>query len=545
MLRRLTIKNLALFKDIEVEFGPGLNVISGESGAGKTMLLKAIEIVLGGPVDTALIGPYGEEAYIEAAFDDTIPASLTDLIDPDQELTLARRLRRQGTTRALAGGRSCSAAQLAEAGHELLSMTGQHAAQLLVSTSYQRQLLDDSGNLEDQARQLNKLFKSWQELVAEMEAFREKLLDSRRKMEILRADIEAYDQVEPAPDELEQLEQLQRRLSASDQIREALQRTYGLLNEDGGAADRLGQAVGEMTSVVDRDIGLDKLGAELEELEERIREAGRQVRESLDSVAADPAQITEVEERLIALKDLQRRFRGMSFEDIRSRVATARDELTQIENGDDQLRLLEEKSKAAEETYLTAAKALSKERKKASKKLIAATEKQLGDLGMGEAELVIEMASQQPRANGVDKIRFLLKANHSLPPAPLDKGASGGELSRVNLALLLAAYQSGRSYIFDEVDSGIGGRTAHAVADRLGKLAENSQLIVITHLAQIAIRADSSFLISKDTRGEKVVATLQRLADDKERTAEIARLVGAEESDAEEATRMLQTAGKI
>lgn len=542
MLRRLRIENLAVFEELEVEFGAGLNVISGESGAGKTMLVRALELVLGANADPSLIGPAGDEAYVEAAFDDPVPEALRDLVAEGEELTLARRLRKEGPSRSLAGGRSCSAAQLKDAAGELLSLTGQHAARRLVSPAYQLALLDSSGGLEQQAVEVAELFRAWKEAEKAEEELREALLDGQRRLDLLRHEVELYDRLEPREGEVEELEAEQRRLQAADQLREALAGAEAFLIDDGGASDRLDRALAGLSNVADADKRVSDLAAEIESLTEQVREAGRNARELCGEMVGDQERLGEVEERLNSLMDLRRRFRGASISEIAERIEKSRAELGEIEGGDERLSELRDAREAAESSYREAAAKLRKKRRTASAKLSKSVAGNLGDLGLAEAELIVELEEVEPRSSGIDRAQFLLRANKGLEPAPLDSGASGGELSRLNLALLLAAHNQGRSYLFDEVDSGIGGHTAHSVAEKLAALASSSQLLVITHLAQIAVRGDRNFLISKSSTADGTTATLTPLDDQKQRDAEIARLVGASEDSGQLAADLLRDA---
>jgi len=542
MLQRLTIKNLALLQDVTVEFADGLNVISGESGAGKTTLVKAIGLVLGAEADSQLIGPNGEEAYVEAAFTDPVPLCLQHLVDPEQELTLARRLRKQGSSRALAGGRSCSAAQLREAGHQLLALTGQHAAQRLVSSSYQRKLLDQFA-ATDLGTEVEQSYTTWQTAENELSEFRQLLLDGQQRTEIMKADIESYDAVQPLPGELPDLELKHKRLQNADQLREQVHEASQVLIREQGANEQLATASSLLRNLDDPET--DRLLKELDDISERTSDIARDLRGILESADYTPSQLEETEQRLLAIHELQRRFRGASIEEIETRIERSRSEVDQLQSGEERLQMLEKITAQSREAYNKLATQLRVQRTKTAKKLAKATEGYFAALGLKEARLLIDLSPQQPKTSGIDAVSFRLQANKGLSPVPLDKGASGGELARVNLALSLAARVQEQAYLFDEVDNGIGGHTAHSVAEQLVELSESSQLIVITHLAQIAVKANRNILVAKEENGEHDHTYTDLLVLDADgRQQEIARLMGAEAADADTAAKLLESASR-
>jgi DNA repair protein RecN (Recombination protein N) len=264
---------------------------------------------------------------------------------------------------------------------------------------------------------------------------------------------------------------------------------------------------------------------------EVIAEAARSARDLGDSYEGDPARLDEVEQRLSAILDLRRRFQGFDIESILVRTDEAERELAEIEGGDERLATLEAGASHARADYEALAATLSAKRKVAAKRLETATEGHLNDLGLTGAKLVVGLEIESAGVRGNERVRMLLAANRGLEPVPLDKGASGGELSRVNLALLLAASAERGTWIFDEVDAGIGGATAHVVAAKLKALSEHVQVIVVTHLAQIAVVADHHLVVRKDESGDYAATTVFELESKTERETELARLIGADAND--------------
>lgn len=541
MLSRLRIENLGVFAEVEAEFAPGLNVITGETGAGKTMLLEGLRLVAGGKANAKLIGPRSGDAYVEAAFEAEVPEALAELADPGEELLLARRLRREGAARALCNGRGCSGSQLAEAASELLSLTGQHAARRLTSAAYQLSLLDRAAGLDDALAELARRWRAWQEAQRELDELRRALLDRESRLIQLEGEIEAFDGVEPVEGEEEQLAAEQQRLAHVESLAAQARELYeGLYGAEGSAVERVDVLAAGAERAGEHDPQMAELAKMLGEASEVLREAAEQARGLLEGYAADPQRLAEVEERILAIAELRRRFRGLEIEQIRERVEAARAELAELSDSDEALGRLEARVAEAQDAYRELADEISKKRRQAAKRLAGSVEEHLADLALPEARLLIELSEAKPGPRGRDAVSFSLQANPGLAPAPLGKGASGGELSRVNLALLLATATEGGTYFFDEVDAGIGGKTAHALAEKLAELAKDAQVIVITHLAQIAVRAERHLLVEKETSGELTETTLRVLEGEEERQAEIARLIGGDAEHGAAAAEMVR-----
>ena len=544
MLTRLLIENLTVFERVEAELdGMGLVCITGETGAGKTMLLQAMRLIAGAKSESSLIGPAGNEAYVEATFSGLVPKALTELATDGEELILARRLRKEGPARALCNGRGASASQLAEAAGELISLTGQHAARQLVSPAFQLELLDSAGGLGSEVEAIALAYSSHRQAAAELQNLRESMRDRERRFEMLRHEQELYGGLDPQPGESDLLHSERDRLRHAESLAEtAVTLHEGLAVAEGSVIECLDVLEADARRAAEHDKQFLGLADALLDQRERLADVATAARDLRSGYEADPERLLEVEERLAAFAELRRRFGGAELEEIAAQMEDSAAELATLEDADAELARLASIAEEAEAAYEKAAGTLSKKRRKAATELRRAVETHLAELALPEAELEIAIAPAKPSARGSDNVEFLLRANRGLEATPLGKGASGGELSRVNLALALVASEgsSHSCYLFDEVDAGIGGQTAHAVASKLAALAETAQVIVITHLAQIAVQAQSHYVVEKQSAGERTVTELRRLTSDGERQAELARLAGADGASGEEVERLVR-----
>jgi DNA repair protein RecN (Recombination protein N) len=521
MLVSLRLENFALFADTEIEFDPRFSALTGESGAGKSLLVRALGLVLGGPADSALARP-GQDAYIEAQFEAPVPECLAELIDDGDPLVLARRIRSEGPSRAFVSGRSVSASLLAQAGAELLTIIGQHSSREMLTAAKQLDLVDAGHRpavtvVAERYREMS----AARDRVKELQ---EQLAEADRTADYLRADLEAWQAVEPAPGEDRDLEARIQVLDHSQEAIEALNKLALAISGEGQALDLL--APDPVIERIDPDLAL-----EINEQIETLRELGITVRDKAAAIDTDPGALSELSERLAAINELKRRFRGQEIVQIAERIAAAEETLKTADDGEALLAEAQEAQAAAEQRYEQEAAKLSKKRSKAGRELAAAIAANFDSLEL-KAEIEIEVSPASPSPSGSDRVEF--RFDTGLGMAPLDQGASGGELSRINLAILLATGSSG-SFLFDEVDTGISGQAAKAVGQCLSELADSAQVISITHLAPIAARADRNLLVQRsDTEAE--VLTLGA----ESRQEEIARLVGAAGDDRQTATELIE-----
>ena len=535
MLRSLRIENLVLIREAELDFGSGLNVITGETGAGKTILAQAIGLLLGAKGDAAYVGPGGSDAYVEAEFD--LPAglpeeeafeSLLELRPGDEEgVVLARRIGSEGRTRAYAWGRSAAREDVAALGERLLAMSGQFEQRRLARPSYQLAVLDAFCG-EEQLRRRAEARLAWRELAAARkrhEELTQGAAATEARLAELRALVEDTLELEPGyedslRDERERLRHLTELVEGASSAAEALD------PDDGEGAAGLTAAAERSLAPVERLAPeLQKAADELRDAELRLREAASALRSFLSVLEADPRRLEQVEGELDRIAEARRRYRCASYEELLARAAEARAELEALDEGADPAAAAVQALAQAEGRVAELAGALHEARAAAADRFAEAVAAELTGMGMGDGEFRVELRGRDPGASGTDEATFLIRPNAGLPFAPVAETASGGELSRV--ALAIAAVGGGETMVFDEIDAGIGGQTAHGVADTLARLAERAQVVTITHLPQIASRAERHFRVEK-IPGDPTHTRIQELSD-MQRKDEIERMLGGRE----------------
>ena len=536
MLRRLRIENLVLIREAELALGPGLNAITGETGAGKTILAQAIGLLLGARGDAALVGPDGDEAYVEAEldpppgfFDDEETSALAELRPEDEEgLVLARRVFPDGRTRAYAWGRSAAREDVAAAAERLVAMSGQFEQRRLARPAYQLDLLDGFAG-EAQLRRRAALRIAWRELGAARRRHDELTRDAaaaEARLAELRALVEDTEGLEPETEE--RLRAERERLRHVTELAEgAAAAGEALAPEDGEGASGLVALAERALAPLERLAPeLERAGNELRDAELRLRETASELRAFLASLEAEPDRLEQIESELDRIAETRRRFRCASYEELLG----ARGRSAQPSS---------RRSKAAPIPAAAAAKALAEAeakvagladelraaRREAAEPFAAAVAEELRGIGLGDGEFRVELREREPSASGADEVSFLIRPNAGLPFAPVAETASGGELSRI--ALAIAAVGGGETMVFDEIDAGIGGETAHAVGETLRRLAERAQVVTITHLPQIASLADRHFRVEK-VPGDPTHTTIAELGDD-ERRDELRRMLGGEQ----------------
>jgi DNA repair protein RecN (Recombination protein N) len=528
LLRRLRIENLVLIREAELELAPGLNAITGETGAGKTILAQAIGLLLGAKGEAGFVGPDATEAYVEAELD--LPAelleedgleSLAELRPEDEDgLVLARRVYADGRTRAYAWGRSAAREDLAAVGERLIAMSGQFEQRRLARPAYQLDVLDAFCG-DDQLRRRADLRLAWRDLQAARRRL-EAAGDESSRLEELRALADDTEGLEAGAEESLRAER--ERLRHVDELaRAASAAAEALAPDEGDGAAGLAalaeRAVAPLESLAPE---LARAGEELRDATVRLRDTATELRAFLQALEAEPGRLEHVESELERIADLKRRFRAETFEELLARAAGARVELA---GGGDPVEAAERAAAAAQARVGELAGALRDVRRAAVDPFAEAVAAELRELGMGEGEFLAQLREREPSPSGADGVDFLIRPNPGLPFAPVAETASGGELSRV--ALAIAAVAGGTTLIFDEIDAGIGGRTANAVGAALRRLGERAQVLTITHLPQIASLADRHFVVEK-VPGDPTHTTIQALADD-DRRDELERMLGGPE----------------
>jgi DNA repair protein RecN (Recombination protein N) len=537
MLRRLRIENLVLIREAELELAPGLNAITGETGAGKTILAQAIGLLLGARGDAAYVGPGAAEAYVEAEldvppdfFEDDELAPLAELRpDGEEGLVLARRVFGDGRTRAYAWGRSAAREDLAAAGERLLAMSGQYEQRRLARPAYQLDVLDAFAG-DEQARRRAQARVAWRELLAARrrhEQLQQGAAAERARLDELRALAEDADGLDPEH-EHELLAERERLRHLGELAAGAGAAVEALAPDDGeGAASLAAAAERSVAPLESLAPELARAGDELRDAELRLRETASSLRSFLASLEAEPGRIDALEGELARLADLRRRYRAETTEELAARAAQACAELDALAGGLDPAAAAAEALTAAEERVRAVADELREARHAAAGPFAEAVAAELQGIGMGEGEFHVELREHPtgPGTTGSDEVSFRIRPNRGLAFGPVAETASGGELSRV--ALAIAAVAGGETLIFDEIDAGIGGETANAVGRVLQRLAERAQVITITHLPQIAALADRHFRVEK-VPGDPTRTTIAPLGED-ERREELERMLGGQE----------------
>ena len=538
MLRRLRIENLVLIREAELAFGPGVNAVTGETGAGKTILAQAVGLLLGAKGDASYVGPDADEAYVEAELD--LPDGLLDdggfetiaeLRPADEHgLVAARRVFADGRTRAYAWGRAVAREDLAALVESLIAMSGQFEQRRLARPSFQLDVLDAFAG-DEQLRRRAELRRAWRDLLA-----------ARRRHEHLTGSAgeraARHDELRElvirterlGPDTEETLRTERDRLRHVGELAEAAAAAADALSPEAselpGAAELLSRAAAAIDPVADLDPELRAVAVELGETGLRASEASSTLRAYLASLEAEPGRLEHLEDELERISDTKRRFGASSYEELLALAAEADGELAAFDDGDDSVEAASRELLAAEGRLEEIAGLLSDRRAEVAVGFSEAVGEALRGLGMGEGEFRAELAPRELGPAGRDEVTFLIRPNPGLPLAPAAETASGGELSRVALALRAAAHVGAGepTIVFDEIDAGIGGQTAHAVADALRRLGETTQVITITHLPQIASVADVHLRVEK-IAGDPTHTRIERLSDD-ERREELERMLG-------------------
>ena len=536
MLRRLRIENLVLIQEAELALAPGLNAITGETGAGKTILAQAIGLLLGARGDAAYIGAEGDEAYVEAELDlpvglieeDEDLASFLDL-RPDGEdgLVLARRVFRDGRTRAYAWGRGAAREDISALGERLIAMSGQFEQRRLARASYQLGVLDAYAG-EQQLRRRTEARLAWRELAAARNRHTELQAGAdaeAARLTGLRALVEDTEGMEHGAEE-----------SLRDE-RERLRHVSELAHAAAAAANALapdeGDGAAGLTAAAERAVAplerlapeLARVGDELRDVELRLRDTASELRSFLTLLEAEPGRLELVEAELDRIAETKRRFRTETYEELLARAAEAKQELDAIEGGFDPAAAAAEALLEAEQKVDRLATELHASRAEAAPRFAREVVRELSGIGLGEGEFVVDLGERELGQAGRDEVAFLFRPNAGLPLAPVAETASGGELSRI--ALAIAAVGGGETLVFDEIDAGIGGETAHRVAETLQRLAGRAQVVTITHLPQIASVADRHFRVEK-VSGDPTHTRIEQL-DDAQRRDELQRMLGGRE----------------
>ena len=547
MLREIGIRHFAVVEEVRANFGPGLNVLTGETGAGKSIVINALTIALGTRADAELIRSGAEEAVVEAAF--TIPharpvgellASQGIPVEKGEDLFLRRLLAREGRSRAYVSGTMTGAATLRALGEHLVDIHGQHESALLQNRRRQLELLDAFAGLTERVEGYQVVYRRWQALKAEREALERGERDKAHRKDLLEYQIREIDAAHLAEDEEETLQAERAVLTHHEKLRIAVEDAYTRLEGDeGGILSNLSGVEARLREVSRIDGRLAPLEGMADEGKTLLKEVLVTLRDYRERVQFDPERLEIVEARLHTITRLKKKYGGTTGEILGYRDQAAL-ELKQLEGAEERLMSLEEEIGAVEAELWERGGDLSRGRRKAAKQLAQQVVGELRQLGMTRADFRVEITKiegEDPRGSlkptGLEEAEFLFAPNPGEGFRSLGKIASGGELSRTMLALkhILASADRTPTLVFDEVDAGVGGRMAEVVGRKLWKVSGERQVLCITHLPQIAAFADVHLRVEKEMRKGRTEARLVLLSKD-DRIEELARMLGGPQKSA-------------
>ncbi|MBE01734.1 DNA repair protein RecN [uncultured Marinobacter sp.] len=534
MLTQLTVSNYAIAERIELQFRQGMTALTGETGAGKSIVLDALGLALGDRADAGAVRHGAKRADITATFDiSRVPEARAWLerheLDDDNDCILRRVISRDGRSRAYINGQPCPLTHLRALGGLLMDIHSQHQHQSLLRKDTHRKLLDEFAGAQALAGEVHAAWKSWQQARQRLEQRRQHADEAEARLQLLRYQVEELDRLALADDELGQLEQEQARLSQADTVRHRSHLAAELcVGEETSAADLVRQALQQLEQL---PVEIPALADTLQMLTEariQIAEAGDNLRRFVDDYDADPARLADVEERLSAIYQLARKHR-VAPEALPALHRQLAEELAELDAGEGSLEQLEAELDRHRQAFETLANRLSEARQQAAADLDQRIGEELARLGMPLVQFVTHLArhDDEPAPHGWEDIEFLVSANPGQPARALAKVASGGELSRISLAIQVVVAQTSTTptLVFDEVDVGIGGGTAEVVGRLLRTLGSHGQVICVTHLPQVAAQSHQHLFVSKFTEQDTTYSRIEAL-DDQGRISEVARMLG-------------------
>ncbi|MBW1721039.1 MAG: DNA repair protein RecN [Deltaproteobacteria bacterium] len=545
MLVQLTISNFAIINHLEIHFKEGLNILSGETGAGKSIIINAVNLILGGRASSDLIRTGAPEARVEALFHLPRSHPAGDLLKEfgipfDEEILVKRIISREGRNRIAINGSLATLHMLSRIGSLLVSISGQHEHQSLLKPENHLYILDAFGGLTDEREAIGEIFGDYRRLKETIHLLEKEIELGEEKLELARFQVTEIDRAEIHEGEDQDLEEEKKRLRYAEQLMNAMGEAYRILYEDKDAViSRLSHCVKELEKGSEIDGRLEPIRDAVASASVELEEAAFDLRELRQRVFNDPHRLEEVEERLQILNRLKRKY-GPTLGDVlrhRERISLSEENLARKK---EELREIHRESADREQELLSRAASISEKRKKVAMGIEKAVKRELAMLGMKGTRFQVGFETLKeigdPGAgsrieaigpDGWDRVEFLISPNIGEELRPLSKIASGGELSRVMLALktILARSASVETIIFDEVDAGIGGATAEVVGEKLQSLARYHQLLCISHLHQIASKGTTHFLVEKKVTAGRTQTVISEL-DEEGRVKEIARMLG-------------------
>ena len=539
MLTSLQVRDFAIVDQISVEFEPGMTVLTGETGAGKSILVDAVGLVLGERGSSQLVRSGAKRAEFSAEFDISELEHVREwleeqALDQDDACLLRRVVAADGRSRAFINGNAVTMQQLKSIGERLLDIHGQHFHQSLGHKAVQRDLLDHFGKLQKQRGATGAAFEKWQSLQQKLEQLLAADVDRASRLDLLEFQLRELEALAVTAEELPELQAERQKLLNSGKLAEGASAALEALSQDDGpsASSLLAEASRSVAALTEYDNELAAVGELIESAAIQVAEASDELQRYGDSIDMDPARRDWVEERLDALQAVARKHRT-AVEEIPALVERLREEFDTLTHAEERGLELEAAAEAARGEYFKLAEKLSRARSKSAREFAAAVSDAMNGLGMpgGVFEVSIKrLADHAAKAWGIDDIEFLISANPGQPPSPLSKVASGGELSRMSLAIQVIAADGSKipTMVFDEVDSGVGGSVAEMVGRRLQELGGKRQVLCVTHLPQVASLAAHHFRISKVSDGKATRTGVTELGKE-ERIDELARMLGGVE----------------
>lgn len=530
MLDLLHIENIAIIERADIAFQPGFNALTGETGAGKSIVIDAMSAVLGQRASRDLIRTGADKAFVSATFSRVEPALFGEFgLEPDEELLLLREIHADGKNTCRVNGRPFTVTQLRALGSRLLNIHGQHDGQQLLDEEQHQLYLDSFGKTEELLNTYTEKYQAFTEIHRQIRALQMDESEKARRVDTLRFQIEELQRAKLRPGEEEELSARRSFLRNGEKFISAVSEADYCLNggdEGSGALGFLRQAQDAIGAVRHLDDGFAKIYERLEDIYSEVYDVAATVEDQRESFDFSPHELDDVESRLDRLYRLKKKY-GPTVEDMLAYLEKCKSELEQIEYAGDALARLEKQEKKAGRAMLDAARALSARRHEAAQVLSAQILSELQQLDMGKIRFAVDFAEKAPDATGTDHIRFLMSANVGEELRPINRIASGGELARIMLAMknVLSEQDHVGTLVFDEVDTGVSGRAAQSVAEKMARISRKKQVLCVTHLPQLAAMADTQFSVEKGEEGGRTF-THVCLLDRAQRRQELARLTG-------------------
>lgn len=533
MLLELTLRNFAIIDELTVNFGEGLNILTGETGAGKSVIVDAINLILGEKASTDLIKSDKEEALIEALFGISKKRELKDklissgLESKGDEVVIKRVIPRAGRSRVYINGSIATFNLLEQIVEGLVDIFSQQEHQTLLKEERHLEVLDEFGGLGSLTGRVSELYKGTTKLKREIEELERDQKNKIEREDFLRFQSKEIDSVRLEPGEDERLEEERKKLANAERLFSVANEAYGILYEgEKAVTDVLKRIRNQINEVAKIDASLVDVAKSIEKGTIEIQDAAFTLRGYASNISFDPQRLSSIEIRLEEIKKLKRKYGGSIIEILEKRKSLE-DELGRISGGGERIEALKKDVEFVESELNNCARELSEKRRQAAGRLMLSVSKELGEVGIKGGKLLVEFEKKPISELGFERVSFLFSANPDEKPKPLTRVVSGGELSRIMLVLkeILARVEGGSVLIFDEADSGIGGAVAETVGRKIKNLSKRYQVICITHLPQVAKFADTHFRVTKMFRGNKTRVQIKALNYD-ERVEELGRMLG-------------------